>query len=118
MFYVDINYGSFQVPSREVDKSDGKFWSLWNKDTKEFFLQFAFKNAQGDKKGPPGIGAAGLGLAPPTPAAATLLPPPPPRPPVPTAAGLPPPPMPPAMPVGMVPPPPQFNPVPPPPPMM
>ena len=109
-----------QVPSREVDKSDGKFWSLWNKDTKEFFLQFAFKNAQPDKKapGPPGLpGPAGLGLAPPPPAAA-ILPPPPPRPPMP-AAGLPPPPMPPAaIPVGMVPPPPTFNPVPPPPPMM
>lgn len=33
----------FKVPSREVDKSDGKFWTLWNKESKQFFLQFAFK---------------------------------------------------------------------------
>merc|ERR1740129_849147 len=34
---------SFKVPSREVDKSEGRFWSHWNKETKEFFLQFSFK---------------------------------------------------------------------------
>ena len=33
----------FKVPSREVDKMDGKFWTLWNKESKQFFLQFAFK---------------------------------------------------------------------------
>ena len=33
----------FKVPSREVDKSDTRFWSHWNKETKEFFLQFSFK---------------------------------------------------------------------------
>jgi splicing factor 3A subunit 2 len=61
---------AFKVPSREVDKTDVKFWTLWNKETKEFFLQFAFKNNP-EKKGPG---------APPN----TLLPPPPPpRPPMP-----------------------------------
>lgn len=34
---------SFKVPSREVEKHDSKFWTHWNKDTKQFFLQFAFK---------------------------------------------------------------------------
>lgn len=34
---------AFKVPSREVDKSEARFWTLWNKDTKEFFLQFAFR---------------------------------------------------------------------------
>jgi len=34
---------AFKVPSREVDKSEGRFWSHWNKETKEFFLQFSFK---------------------------------------------------------------------------
>ncbi|XP_002731380.1 splicing factor 3A subunit 2-like [Saccoglossus kowalevskii] len=34
---------SFKVPSREVDKVEGKFWTQWNKETKQFFLQFAFK---------------------------------------------------------------------------
>lgn len=33
----------FKVPSREVDKVDDKFWTLWNKESKQFFLQFAFK---------------------------------------------------------------------------
>ena len=39
---------SFKIPSREVDKQDNKFWHLWNKDTKEFFLQFAFKISQNE----------------------------------------------------------------------
>ncbi|KFM80423.1 Splicing factor 3A subunit 2, partial [Stegodyphus mimosarum] len=34
---------AFKVPSREVDKSEGKFWVMWNKETKQFFLQFSFK---------------------------------------------------------------------------
>ena len=102
---------AFKVPSREVDKSEGKFWSVWNHETKEFFLQFAFKMTQ-DKNRPPA--PPGAQMLPPPPA--TLLPPRPPGPP----QGLqpPPPPMPPGPPrppVGMVPPP-QFNPVPPPPP--
>ena len=55
-----------QVPSREVDKTEGKFWSHWNTDTKQFFLQVAFKverafqnpsiprGAGGAEPGPPG----------------------------------------------------------------
>lgn len=34
---------SFKVPSREIDKADGKFWTYWNPDTKQFFLQFHYK---------------------------------------------------------------------------
>lgn len=34
----------FKVPSREIEKQEGKFWIHWNKDTKQFFLQFAFVN--------------------------------------------------------------------------
>jgi len=33
----------FKVPSREIDKSEGKFWVHWNKESKQFFLQFAYK---------------------------------------------------------------------------
>ncbi|CAI4232014.1 unnamed protein product [Auanema sp. JU1783] len=33
---------AFKIPSREVDKSD-KFWYMWNKDSKQFFLQVAFR---------------------------------------------------------------------------
>eukprot|EP00794_Sanderia_malayensis_P016564 gene16564-18243_t len=34
---------AFKVPSREIDKTEVKFWTHWNKDTKQFFLQFHFK---------------------------------------------------------------------------
>lgn len=81
---------AFKVPSREVEKTDSKFWTHWNRDTKQFFLQFAFKNES--KKTttivtrPPHM----LGGVPPS----SMLPvPPPPRPPM-------------------------FNPIPPPPPIM
>jgi splicing factor 3A subunit 2 len=37
----------FKVPSREIDKTDGKFWTHWNMDSKQFFLQFAFKPDMG-----------------------------------------------------------------------
>ncbi|CAF1417739.1 unnamed protein product [Rotaria sordida] len=34
---------AFKIPSREVDKSEGKFWTFYNTETKQFFLQFPFK---------------------------------------------------------------------------
>ncbi|XP_078488186.1 zinc finger protein [Ciona intestinalis] len=34
---------AFKVPSREIDKGESKFWTYWNKDTKQFFLQFHYK---------------------------------------------------------------------------
>lgn len=34
----------FKVPSREIDKSDNKFWTHWNPDARQFFLQLAFKS--------------------------------------------------------------------------
>lgn len=43
---------AFKVPSREVDKSETKFWTMWNKDTKQFFLQFSFKLENKLKAGP------------------------------------------------------------------
>ena len=91
---------SFKVPSREVDKSENKFWSLWNKETKEFFLQFAFKVSQNERRGggghgggggqnnhfrppgmPPGLtpGGPGVGMVPPPPPAFAPVPPPPPN---------------------------------------
>ena len=36
-----------QIPSREVDKGEDKFWTEWNPDTKQFFLQFHFKQDDG-----------------------------------------------------------------------
>ena len=75
---------AFKVPSREVDKSETKFWSLWNKDTKEFFSQFAFKNPQEGRRGPPppqfrpGMPPmpSGVGIVPPPPPAFAPVPPP------------------------------------------
>jgi splicing factor 3A subunit 2 len=34
---------AFKIPSREVDKSEERFWVEWNHDTKQFFLQFHFR---------------------------------------------------------------------------
>ena len=89
---------AFKVPSREVDKSETRFWTHWNRETKEFFLQFSFKllDPRGGRSGP----------APPP----AIVPSRPPAPPT----NLPPPPKPPSSGPG-VPPPPTFNPVPPPP---
>jgi len=37
---------AFKVPSREVDKHEQRFWTFWNRDTKQFFLQCAFRTEQ------------------------------------------------------------------------
>lgn len=58
---------AFKVPSREVDKSENKFWTLWNRETEQFFLQFSFKldvKMKPSMPGPPGIG--NLQLPPPS----------------------------------------------------
>lgn len=47
---------SFKVPSREIDKVEGKFWTHWNRETKQFFLQFHFKM---EKPLQPAPGSAG-----------------------------------------------------------
>merc|ERR1712079_155911 len=66
-------------------------WSLWNKETKEFFLQFAFKISQNEKRGggpgggfrppgmPPTLNPGGVGIVPPPPPAFAPVPPPPPN---------------------------------------
>ncbi|KAJ3353404.1 Splicing factor 3A subunit 2 [Kappamyces sp. JEL0680] len=35
---------AFKVQSLEVDRSEGKLWSYWDPDTKQYFLQFFFKS--------------------------------------------------------------------------
>jgi len=60
---------AFKLPSREVDKSETKFWTLWNKETKQFFLQFAFRTESREK----GSMADQMGLG------GVMAPPPPPR---------------------------------------
>ncbi|XP_059418932.1 splicing factor 3A subunit 2-like [Carassius carassius] len=46
---------AFKVPSREIDKAETRFWTHWNRETKQFFLQFHFKmeKALGAPPGPP-----------------------------------------------------------------
>ncbi|KAA0203354.1 hypothetical protein HAZT_HAZT000728 [Hyalella azteca] len=74
---------AFKVPSREVDKGENRFWTLWNKETKQFFLQFSFKIDPKAKLVPPGppppitISSSG-GPGHPPPAASPMLPRPPP----------------------------------------
>ncbi|XP_063770858.1 splicing factor 3A subunit 2 [Pseudophryne corroboree] len=97
---------AFKVPSREIDKVEGKFWTHWNRETKQFFLQFHFKM----EKPPP------VPTIPPTPPGVKRPPPPllngmPPRPPLPEnmppppPGGMPMPPMPPGAPAPPGPPP-------------
>merc|ERR1712018_796068 len=64
---------AFKVPSREVDKSEQRFCSHWNKETKEFFLQFSFKLV--DPRG----GGGNRGAPAPTPAVVPSRPPAPPN---------------------------------------
>uniref|UniRef100_A0A914Z725 Splicing factor 3A subunit 2 n=1 Tax=Panagrolaimus superbus TaxID=310955 RepID=A0A914Z725_9BILA len=51
---------SFKIPSREADKSEDKFWSYWNKETKQYFMQFAFR---ADNHGAPQMGGPALVMA-------------------------------------------------------
>lgn len=93
---------AFKVPSREIDKSESRFWTHWNRETKQFFLQFHFKMDKllpppgqimpATVKRPPPL-LAGLGIQP----SAEIIPPPPPG----GIPGMPPPPQ---MPPGMPPP--------------
>lgn len=76
---------AFKVPSREIDKAENRFWTHWNRETKQFFLQFHFKMekavpqssgpppAAGVKRPPP-LMSGGIGPRPPN----ESLPPPPP----------------------------------------
>lgn len=45
---------SFKIPSREIDKSENKFWTHWNPVAKQFFLQLAFKLESMQIPGVPG----------------------------------------------------------------
>ena len=70
---------AFKVPSREVDKDPQKLWTHWNKETKQFFLQFAYKLEplkpnQDDK---PTMVPPGANIARPPPPMPGMRPPPP-----------------------------------------
>ncbi|KAJ8776373.1 hypothetical protein J1605_015671 [Eschrichtius robustus] len=103
---------AFKVPSREIDKAEGKFWTHWNRETKQFFLQFHFKMEK--PPAPPSLPAGPPGVKRPPPPLMNGLPPRPPLPeslPPPPPGGLPLPPMPPSGPAPSGPPgPPQLPP--------
>ncbi|XP_054836566.1 splicing factor 3A subunit 2 [Eublepharis macularius] len=77
---------AFKVPSREIDKSESKFWTHWNRETKQFFLQFHFKMEKPPTPQSIPAGPATVKRPPPPPLMNGL----PPRPPLPES--LPPPP--------------------------
>uniref|UniRef100_A0A2K5EX73 U1-type domain-containing protein n=1 Tax=Aotus nancymaae TaxID=37293 RepID=A0A2K5EX73_AOTNA len=86
---------AFKVPSREIDKAEGKFWTHWNRETKQFFLQFHFKMEK--PPAPPTLPAGPPGAKRPPPSLMNGLPPRPPLPeslPPPPPGGLPLPPIP------------------------
>ncbi|XP_005283913.2 splicing factor 3A subunit 2 [Chrysemys picta bellii] len=106
---------AFKVPSREIDKAEGKFWTHWNRETKQFFLQFHFKMEkppapQSMPPGPPTVKRPPppplMNGLPPRPPLPDSMPPPPPPP-----GGMTLPPMPPSGPV-LPPAPPQLPPAP------
>ncbi|KAM6948620.1 splicing factor 3A subunit 2 [Aplochiton taeniatus] len=81
---------AFKVPSREIDKAESRFWTHWNKETKQFFLQFHFKM---EKSMPQSSGpAAPMGVKRPPPLMSGLGPRPPsdPMPPPPGGMHMPP----------------------------
>ncbi|KAK2101466.1 hypothetical protein P7K49_019132 [Saguinus oedipus] len=71
---------AFKVPSREIDKAEGEFWTHWNRETKQFFLQFHFKMEK--PPAPPSLLAGPPGVKRPPPPLMNGLPP---RPPLPEA---------------------------------
>ncbi|NXG50750.1 SF3A2 factor, partial [Psilopogon haemacephalus] len=102
---------AFKVPSREIDKAEGKFWTHWNRETKQFFLQFHFKMEKPPAPpnlppGPPPVKRPPppplLNGLPPRPPLPDSMPPPPPGgmtlPPMPPSGPVPPPPVPPQLP--------------------
>ena len=44
---------AFKIPSREIDKTNEKFWTHWNADARQYFLQLAIKMEQIQQQQPP-----------------------------------------------------------------
>jgi len=56
---------AFKVLSREIDKAEGKFWTHWCRETKQFFLQFHFRMKK--PRTPPSLPAGSPGIKQPPP---------------------------------------------------
>ncbi|KAI8825553.1 Splicing factor 3A subunit 2 [Chytriomyces hyalinus] len=50
---------AFKVQSKEIDRSEGKFWTYWDMDARQFSLQFFFK---GELRAPGQLGGGGDGV--------------------------------------------------------
>ncbi|NXI97000.1 SF3A2 factor, partial [Psophia crepitans] len=90
---------AFKVPSREIDKAEGKFWTHWNRETKQVAGALRRYGGPTVKRPPPPPLMNGLPPRPPLP---DSMPPPPPGgmtlPPMPPSGPVPPPPVPPQLP--------------------
>ena len=62
---------AFKVPNLEVDKSEGRFFSNWDKAGKSFTLQLQFKAEARDEEGQSDAASAAAPLPPPPPPAAS-----------------------------------------------
>ncbi|KAJ3074764.1 Splicing factor 3A subunit 2 [Podochytrium sp. JEL0797] len=52
---------AFKIQSKEIDRAEGRFWTHWDPDARQFSLQFFFKGerAPGHYSGDSGIGVRG-----------------------------------------------------------
>ncbi|KKY27023.1 putative splicing factor 3a subunit [Phaeomoniella chlamydospora] len=51
----------FKLQAREIDRREGKFWTWWDGDSKEFWVQILFKTERDERfSGVPGLAPAGL----------------------------------------------------------
>ncbi|KAI9105938.1 hypothetical protein DFS34DRAFT_601501 [Phlyctochytrium arcticum] len=48
---------AFKVQSKEIDKGEGRFWTFWDPDARQFHLQFFFKPDRPGYAPPAGLGA-------------------------------------------------------------
>lgn len=47
---------AFKIPNKEIDRRPGDFWTRYDKDTNEFFLQLLFKAEKEERyHGVPGL---------------------------------------------------------------
>jgi len=50
----------FKLQQKEVDKRDGRYWTWWDDDSKEFWIQLSFKTEREERyAGVPGLAPAG-----------------------------------------------------------
>ena len=53
---------AFKLQAREIDRRDGRFWTWFDEDRKEFWVQVLFKTEREERySGVPGLGGAPLG---------------------------------------------------------